>query len=114
MISRYSFGIMEIDGTIYRKDLMILPGGAIHHPWWRAAGHVLTAADIAPILAAAPASLVVGTGDPGLMRPDAGLLPALEARGIATTVLPTARAMAVFNRLSERGDTCAGCFHLTC
>ena len=28
MITHYSFGMMEIDGEVYRKDLMILSDGS--------------------------------------------------------------------------------------
>jgi len=114
MITRYAFGMMEIDGEVYRKDLMILPDGSIHHPWWRASGHVLTAVDIQPILAVSPRALVVGTGNPGLMKPDAEFSQAVESQGINLSVLSTAQAVQRFNRMSTQGESCAACFHLTC
>jgi hypothetical protein len=114
MITRYSFGMIEIDGSVYRKDIIILPDGSIRHPWRRTAGHVLTAADIPDILAAAPACLVVGTGASGMMEPDAGFAAAIEARDINVTLLPTAQAVSEFNRMSVPPASCAGCFHLTC
>jgi len=114
MIARYSFGMMEIDGEVYRKDLMILPDGSIHFPWWRTSGHVLTVADIQPVLAASPRRLVVGTGDPGFMKPDAEFMQRVESEGIDVTVLPTTQAVQHFNRVSSQGESCAGCFHLTC
>ena len=114
MITGYSFGRMEIGGEVYTKDLMILPDGTILHPWWRDSGHRLTLADIEPVLQSSPAVLVVGTGDPGLMTPEPGLIQELEGRGIEVDVLPTARAVDRFNRLTAEGRPCAGCFHLTC
>jgi len=114
MITSYSFGMMEVDGQVYRKDLMILPDGFIYHPWWRASGHVLTVADIQPILASHPAVLVVGTGDSGMMKPDGEFVKGLEAGGIKAIILPTARAAQEFNRMSAQAEPCAGCFHLTC
>jgi hypothetical protein len=114
MITGYSFGRMEIGGEVYRNDLIILPGGAILHPWWRASGHKLSVDDLRSILAAPPKVLIVGTGDPGLMTPEAGLIPELERRGIEVTVLSTPGAVERFNRLSSEGRPCAGCFHLTC
>lgn len=114
MITRYSFGLMEIDGEAYRKDLIILPDGSVRSPWWRVEGHVLTVADIQDILAAEPEALVVGIGEPGMMKPDAGFLAWVEAKGIKVAILPTALAVREFNMMSERGGGCAGCFHLTC
>jgi hypothetical protein len=114
MITRYSFGVMEIDGTAYREDVMILPDGSVLHPWWRASGHVVTVVDIEPILAATPAVLVVGTGNPGRMRPGADFERAIAARGIKVSILPTREAVLEFNRMSARGESCAGCFHFTC
>ncbi len=114
MITKYSFGRMEIDGEVYTKDLMILPNGTVRHPWWRRSGHRLSPADIEPILASSPGVVVVGTGDPGLMTPESGLIQELEVRGIEVAVLPTVRAVDRFNRLSAGGRPCAGCFHLTC
>lgn len=114
MITHYSFGMMEIDGEIYRKDVLILPDGSVHSPWWRAEGHLLTVADIQDILVAWPKVLVVGTGNPGMMRPDAEFRTTVEDKDIQVTILPTAQAVVEFNMLSERGEGCAGCFHLTC
>jgi hypothetical protein len=114
MITGYSFGRMEIGGEVYRNDLIILPGGAILHPWWRNFGHKLTGDDLRPILAAPPKVLIVGTGDPGLLTPEPGLIRELEMKGIEVVVLPTARAVDRFNRLAAEGRPCAGCFHLTC
>ncbi len=114
MITKYSFGRIEIDGGVYTKDLMILPDGIVRLPWWRQSGHRLSLADIEPILASTPAVLVVGIGDPGLMTPEPELIPELERRGIEVAVLPTARAVDRFNRLTAEGRPRAGCFHLTC
>ena len=114
LITQYSFGMMEIDGEVYRKDLIILPDGPIHHPWWRADGHVLTVADIQIVLTAEPALLVVGTRSSGMIRPVAGFKESVEAKGIQVITLSTAQAVQEFNRMSAQSESCAGCFHLTC
>ena len=113
-ITQYSFGMMEVDGEVYRKDLIILPDSSIHCPWWRADGHILTVADIQIMLAVEPVFLVVGTGNSGMMRLDAGFKAAVEAKGIQVVALPTAQAVQEFNRISAQSESCAGCFHLTC
>jgi hypothetical protein len=114
MIDSYSFGCMVIDGARYAKDLMVLPDGAVVHPWWRKTGHALAAADLGEVLAASPEVLVVGTGEPGLMKPEPGLGEELRAAGIETRVMPTAEAAREYNALRGRGRRVAGCFHLTC
>jgi hypothetical protein len=106
--------MMEIDGKVYQKDVIILPDCSIHNPWRRAAGHVLTVADIQLILAAVPAFLVVGTGASGMMQPDTEFIAKLEAKGIQVTILPTQQAVHEFNKMSAQSGSCAGCFHLTC
>jgi len=113
-ITEYSFGRMRIDDRIYGKDLMILPDGSIVHPWWRASGHLLTIDDIGAVLDASPAVLVVGTGEPGMMKPDQEFAKKLAQRGIRVTLLPTRQAVEAFNSLHAEGERCAGCFHLTC
>jgi hypothetical protein len=113
-ITEYSFGMMRVEDRVYRKDLMILPGGSILHPWWRASGHELTVYDIGAILNVSPAVLVVGTGEPGRMKPDKEFAKKLAERGIRATVLPTRQAVKAFNSATAKGERCAGCFHLTC
>lgn len=114
MITEYSFGMMTINGKVYRKDLIILPDGSIHHPWWRSSGHIVSIADINFIFSFCPADLVLGTGDPGLMKPDNSLIPKLESKGIQMHILPTRQAIRKFNKLTSLGSPCAAGFHLTC
>ena len=73
VIDSYSFGCMVIDGKQYTKDLMILPDGSIFHPWWRKTGHTLAMPDLQGAIATTPDILVVGTGNPGLMKPEGDL-----------------------------------------
>ena len=114
MITSYSFGRIVVDGREFRKDLIILPDGSIHHPWWRETGHRLSLADIGPVLEAAPEILVVGMGSPGLMKPESGLVIQLADRGITVKAKSTRKAVLMYNALREGGEDVAACFHLTC
>ena len=114
MIESYTFGNMRIDGREYTKDLVILPDGTVLDHWWRESGHVLSVGDLMTVIDSSPSLLIVGTGSPGLMRPDASLLDDLQSRGITAKVMPTAEAVTEFNLLAARESPCAGCFHLTC
>ena len=114
MITSYAFGRMVVDGREYRKDLIILPGGAIHFPWWRKTGHRLSLEDLVPVLDAAPKTLVVGTGAYGLLKPDEGLSEALAEKGITVKVHKTKKAAAEYNSLLAQGEKTAVCFLLSC
>ena len=92
MITSYTFGRIAVDGREFDNDLIILPDGKIHHPWWRKSGHRLTLADLDPALAAPPRTLVVGTGAYGRMAPDSTVIRDLEKRGITVKLMDTAKA----------------------
>lgn len=114
MIDSYSFGRMTINGKEYRKDLIILPDGTIISPWWRKSGHKLMLEDLDAVVDSGAKTLVIGTGKPGFMKPDASLLTDLQERGIKTIVMPSSKAVEKFNSLSDEFDNVAACFHLTC
>lgn len=114
MIDSYRFGNMVIAGTAYPNDLIILPDGVIHHPWWRQSGHRLVIGDLDPVLTSGTVLLVIGTGKPGRMRPDPDLKKALAEHGIRVTAMPTTRAVAEYNAQIRYHTGVAGCFHLTC
>lgn len=113
MIEHYSFGSIKVNGKRYRDDVKIVKGRVVPD-WWRASGHLATAADVKDILAAEPEVLVVGKGSSGLMRLDPGLEKELERRGTTLIAEPTARAVQTFNELYAQGRNVAGAFHLTC
>jgi hypothetical protein len=114
MINSYSFGSMEVNGKKYTRDLIILPDNTIIDHWWRKNGHKLAMADIQDIIVSSPEILVVGTGNPGLMKPERNLLNELKTIGIETRVMSTKDATGEYNSLCEEGNNVAGCFHLTC
>ncbi|MGD8628620.1 MAG: MTH938/NDUFAF3 family protein, partial [bacterium] len=66
-IEAYRFGSISIDGTAYESDLKIIEGRVVPG-WWRKEGHNLLLVDIEDILEAGPEVLIVGQGDPGLMK----------------------------------------------
>ena len=113
VIESYSFGRMIIDGSLYTKDVIIFPDGSILSPWWRNQGHVLTAADLADLLAAGPEIIICGTGAIGMMRPAAALKEYLADHAIAFIAERSAEAVETYNQMSGRRRV-AGCFHLTC
>jgi hypothetical protein len=113
MIEEYHFGSMAICGYRYQADLKILDGRVVT-AWWRQQAHVLDVLDVEDILAAGPEILIVGMGQPGMMRVADSLRSTLAAQGIELTEEPTARAVQSFNRLFLEGKRVAAAFHLTC
>jgi hypothetical protein len=113
MIEKYSFGTIVIDGQTYRQDLKIFQGRIIH-PWWRKKGHSVEQEDVRDILQAAPEILILGKGDPGMMKSTPDLRQALKKSGIELREEPTAKAIKDYNQLLEQGKEVAAGFHLTC
>jgi len=114
VIESYGFGKMVIDGKPYNKDVIILPGGSILHPWWRKSGHRVEMADIDDLVKSEPDVLVIGTGNPGLMKPNPELRSAIKSLGIELVVTSTKDAVKRYNDLMATGKKVGACFHLTC
>jgi hypothetical protein len=113
MIESYSFGQITIDGNEYTTDVIIYPDH-VDDRWWRAQGHRCCLADLPDVWRHRPAVLVIGTGDPGLMRVDDDLKEYCASNKIELAVLPTAQAVDTFNqRLASRATVIAA-LHLTC
>jgi hypothetical protein len=111
-IDSYSFGVMAIDGRTYTADLVLFPE-RVDDAWWRKQGHHCSLADLAAALVPVPKTLIIGTGEPGLMAVDDDLREYCRDNGIELTVLPTARAADAYNGCPDKESTVAA-FHLTC
>lgn len=113
MITSYDFGGIVIDGKTYTSDVIITPKG-VNAGWWRKSGHSVVPEDIGEMVEAAPDTIILGQGKPGMMKATRELRDYLQEQGIRLIEEPTARAVETFNRLDkEEGRVCAG-FHLTC
>jgi len=112
MIEHYGFGRVTVEGREYRSDLIVLPDRVLDS-WWRQEGHCLCLQDLEEALRCRPEALVIGQGQPGLMKVPPELAAELGRRGIQLFVEPTARAVAEYNRLCGGKKTVAA-LHLTC
>jgi hypothetical protein len=112
-IRSYRFGRIDVGGRSYTSDVIITPEGGVD-TWWRNVGHSLAVEDLAPILAAKPDILVIGTGYLGRMIVSEGARHYLEAHGIAVREARTRQAVADFNRLQAQRARVAAALHLTC
>ena len=113
MITSYSFGRITIDGREFTADVIIYPD-QVDDKWWRTEGHRCCSTDLPDIWRHRPAALVIGTGDPGLMRVDNDLQDYCASNSIELIVQPTAQAVDFFNQRLQQGGTVIAALHLTC
>ncbi|MBN1838045.1 MAG: hypothetical protein JW820_19460 [Spirochaetales bacterium] len=112
MIDSYSFGRITIDGTLYRSDVIIHPGG-VQSDWWRQSGHAFTLQDLEGMFRYEPGLLIVGQGKLGRMRVAREVAEEAGRRKIELVVAPTDAAVAQYNRRCADGRVVAA-LHLTC
>ncbi len=112
-IDSYQFGKIVIDGVEYSSDCIIL-GNSVQANWWRKQGHLLSAEDLQPIIAAKPTVLIVGCGASGLMNISDEARHVLLEEDIQLEAVDTAKAVEQFNELSKTGVNIAAALHLTC
>ena len=112
-IDLYQFGNIVIDGVNYSKDVIILDG-AVQTNWWRKRGHLLSAEDLQPVIAAKPSVLIVGCGASGLMKVSEDVREVLLEEDIQLEAVDTAKAVERFNELSKTDVNIAAALHLAC
>ena len=113
MITDFSFGKIVVGGVSFTNDIKILQGKVIPD-WWRKSGHVVDVGDVADMLDSQPDILLLGKGQPGLMKSTRSLQQLLESKGIELIEEKTTSAIKTFNRLTKEGkNVCAG-FHVSC
>jgi len=112
-IDSYQFGEIVIDEVSYTSDCLIF-GGAVQANWWRKQGHLLSAEDLQPVIAAKPSVLVVGCGASGFMKVPEKTRQVLQQYNIKLEALDTYKAVQRFNELTRSGANVAAALHLTC
>ncbi len=115
MINSYSFGVIVINGKRYTADVIIFPN-RIHEGWLRKQGHRLQLEDLQEVLDFKDSinSLVIGTGDLGMMQVPDEVIRELKTRNIKVTAEPTKQACRTFNELLKSGRRVVAALHLTC
>lgn len=112
-IDSYQFGRIVVDGTAYHSDCLIVAGSVLPD-WRRSQGHILAAEDVQPVIAAKPATLIVGCGASGLIKVAQETRQVLRQKNIELVALDTYGAVAKFNELTAKGENVAAALHLTC
>jgi hypothetical protein len=112
VIEAYQFGEIRVSGKNYHNDVIIYPDH-IDSKWWRKQGHTLDIDDIKEVIDAEPDVIIVGTGQPGMMRVSDETLAKMRDMKIEMIVMPTEQACKEFNRVASEKKAIA-CLHLTC
>jgi hypothetical protein len=112
MIDSYEFGMIVIDGKRYSSDVIIYPNN-VKDDWWRKKGHQLGVDDLENVIEVNPEVIVVGMGNPGLMRVLPETEKYIQSKGIKLIVQSTPDACKTYNQLSSSQKVIA-LLHLTC
>jgi len=113
MIQDHSFGKIVVNNTPFTRDIKIINGTVIPN-WWRKRGHLVEVDDIHDILQAKPKIVILGKGDPGLMKSSRSLQKSLQTNKIELIEENTPQAIQRFNRLFKDGINIAAGFHISC
>ena len=112
MIESYEFGKIVIAGKTYHTDVIVYPD-RVDAKWWRKQGHSLDVEDIQEVFDANPDTIIVGTGQPGMMQVPRNTLEETKTRKITMKIMPTEQACKEYNRIASEQRVIA-CLHLTC
>ena len=112
VVKDYEFGRIDIDGEVYREDVIIF-SDHVQSNWWRQEGHSLVPEDLDTVMDHEPDILIVGCGAHGRMTVPRSTRRDLDQRGIQVQQHKTAEAVEQYNRIREEWDVVAA-LHLTC
>ena len=110
MIEKYSFGKIVVNGVTYTNDIKIVQGRVVSD-WWRKRGHSV---DIEDILESKPSVLVIGKGQPGMMRSSRSLRRFLKKNDIELIEEKTSQAITTYNSLLQQEKEVSAGFHVSC
>ncbi|MFW9853452.1 MAG: Mth938-like domain-containing protein [Candidatus Thorarchaeota archaeon] len=112
-VDNYEFGLINVSGESYSRDLIILPDTIITD-WWRLKGHELCREDLVHLLKRPIQLLIIGTGYNGRMKVPDELTEELESFGIDVIVKDSRNAVELYNQLVNQRQDLALALHLTC
>ena len=116
LITRLSWGSVEVEGGRRFKDAKLFPGGSREWDWSETGtDHVpgILPADVEELLARNAEVVVLSTGINECLCVCSETLEMLKRRGIDFHVVQTERAVQLYNKLRESAAV-AGLFHSTC
>lgn len=113
VIEEYGFGKIVVNGVTYVNDIRIVRNKVLAD-WWRERGHRVEIQDVQEMISPKPEIMVIGKGNPGMMKSSASLKAFLQQEGISLIEVRTSEAVKVFNQLTAEGKAVSAGFHLTC
>jgi len=113
MVEHYEFGKIKIDGKEYVNDILILKDGSVKE-WGRIEGHKLAVKDIEALIRERPQSIVIGTGEGGVMQVPQEVVKSVINKGIDMVVEKTPAATQKYNDMLKEGVIVSAGLHLTC
>jgi len=113
MIENYSFGKIVVNGVTYTTDIKIVNGHVVSG-WWRIKGHSVGIEDIQDILDSKPSVLVIGKGQPGMMKTSRSLRRFLKKNDIDLIEEKTSQAITTYNSLLQQEKDVSAGFHVSC
>ena len=112
MVDRFEFGAIEINGQIYKSDVMILPDGSVES-WHHEDEHTLHIEDMKGIIKAKPEVLVIGLGTVGNVVLEAEVEQKLQEEPIEVMAFKTEKACDTYNAIRGQRKV-AAIFHVDC
>jgi hypothetical protein len=100
MIEEYNFGKITIDGKVYDKDIQTDWNGNVSE-WLRQEDKIIGITDVAGSVEKEPQSLVIGTGQKGMVKLAEEAKIFIQERGIELFMDETEEAVRTFNILKE-------------
>jgi hypothetical protein len=113
MVENFSFGKIVVNGVTYTNDIKIIQGQVVSE-WWRKKGHSVDIEDIKDILESNPRVLVIGKGQPGMMKTSRSLRSFLKKNQICLIEEKTSQAIKTYNRLLQKEKKVSAGFHVSC
>ena len=115
-ITTIGWGRIEVEGVGTFRDAKVFPGGAREWDWSETgAAHKpgIQPADVTELLDHGATTIVLSQGVLNRLHVCPQTLQLLAERDVRTHVLPTLKAVELYNRLCDR-EQVAGLFHTTC
>jgi polyphosphate kinase 2 (PPK2 family) len=112
MVDQFEFGAIEIDGQVYKSDVMILPDGSVE-PWQHKDEHTLHIKDLKGIIKAKPEVLVIGLGTIGNVVLEAEAEQKLQEEAVEVMAFKTDKACEIFNAIRGQRKV-AAILHVDC
>jgi len=113
LIDFYAFGRIIVDGTEYKRDIIILLD-RVESDWRRLEGHEFAERDLKRVLPAKPDVLVVGMGMEGRMKVLENTKRRLKEDGVELVAEKTDEAVKAYNDLVKAGKRVVAALHLSC